>query len=290
MKGQIIRLISNQYRVILENNEIVDCIARGKIRLGLSPVAGDIVEVATLVDKFGIEKIYPRKNYLKRPPIANVDQAIIVMSAVEPDFSMTLVDQLIFLISYADIMPTILISKMDLVKDHTKIEQIVNDYQKGGYRVITTGKDFENTDELLEVLSNKITVLAGQSGVGKSSFLNRLNPDFALITQEISQALGRGKHTTRHVELHHIGDGWVADTPGFSKLDFSVLDKEGLSRVIIDFLPYQGKCRFRDCLHDQEPGCAIKEAINKGEISKMRYLHYVECLRYIEEGRKDFYD
>ncbi|MDD2591557.1 MAG: ribosome small subunit-dependent GTPase A [Erysipelotrichaceae bacterium] len=290
MQGKIIRLISNQYRVLLDDKRIVDCIAMGKIRLDKAPIAGDLVDVETYDDKYGIEKIYPRRNQLIRPPIANVDQAIIVMSAVEPDFSMTLVDQLIFLITCANIKPIIMISKMDLVKDMRVILSIIEDYQMGGYQVITTGKDENDQQVIAEVLKDKITVLAGQSGVGKSSFLNRINPEFMLVTQKISQALGRGKHTTRHVELHQVMDGWVADTPGFSKLDFSNLTKDELANAVIDFAPYRGQCRFRDCLHDKEPGCAIKEAVEKGKVSKIRYLHYQQCLGFIEEKRKDIYD
>ncbi|MEA5017261.1 MAG: ribosome small subunit-dependent GTPase A [Erysipelotrichaceae bacterium] len=290
MQGKIIRLISNQYRVILNNGVIVDCIARGKVRQGVSPIAGDLVEVATLDDKYGIEKVYPRKNFLVRPPIANVDQALIVMSAVEPDFSMTLVDQLIFLITCANITPVIMVTKMDLVKSDNSIYQTIMDYQKGGYEIHLTGQGYDNNEEIIKILQDKITVLAGQSGVGKSSFLNRIEPSFELITQQISKALGRGKHTTRHVELHLIGNGWVADTPGFSKLDFSSITKTQLSTAVIDFLPYIGQCRFRDCLHHQEPDCAIKTAVNNNEISKFRYQHYVECLKYIEEGRRDIYD
>ncbi|MEA5026180.1 MAG: ribosome small subunit-dependent GTPase A [Erysipelotrichaceae bacterium] len=290
MQGQIIRLISNQYLVLLDDQRIVDCIARGKVRLQMAPVVGDRVEVEHLEDKFGIEKIYPRLNYLKRPPMANIDQAIIVMSAVEPDFSALLVDQLIFLISCERILPILLVTKMDLVKPDDQIYQHIADYRNSGYQVILTGKEYDNFDVLSALLAHKVTVLTGQSGVGKSSFLNRLDPTFELITQEISVALGRGKHTTRHVELHAIGEGWIADTPGFSKLDFSLLTKEQLAASILDFQPYQGKCRFRDCLHDKEPGCCIKEAVANGTVSSIRYQHYLECLGYIEEGRKASYD
>ena len=291
MQGTIIKLISNQYDVELENKEIVKCMARGKVRLnGLTPLAGDRVVVDKFDDKYGIEKILDRTNYLKRPAIANVDQALVVMSAKEPDFSAQLVDQLIFLISLANIKPLILVTKMDLIKEDDYVNVLINDYKKSGYTVLLSGKD-EITDakKLAEVLKGKITVLAGQSGVGKSSLLNRLAPDFKLETQEISKALGRGKHTTRHVELPKVADGYVADTPGFSKLDFTRVKKNELTLAINDFSSYLGKCRFRDCLHDKEPDCAIKNAVNDGKISQIRYRHYLECLRIIEEeGIKDY--
>ena len=290
MKGIIIRLISNQYQVLLENAQVVDCVAMGKLRLGATPLAGDSVEVANNNGRYCIEKIYERRNFLKRPPIANVDQALIVMSAVEPDFSSTLVDQLIMLISAAKIEPILLITKTDLVKDN-RLEEIIADYKLGGYKVLTSGK--MNTEEeslaLAEVLKGKVTVLAGQSGVGKSSLLNKLAPDFQLQTQEISKALGRGKHTTRHVELHKVAEGYVADTPGFSKLDFSHISKEELAEVVPDFRKYLGTCRFRDCLHQHEPDCAIKNAVENKEISKIRYQHYLNILQEILE-RKEKYD
>lgn len=292
MRGRIIKLISNQYTVLLENQQTVECIARGKLRQDKAPLAGDEVEVIQFEDKYGIEKIYPRKNYLLRPPIANVDQALIVMSACEPDFSTILVDQLLFLISHAGIKPLLLITKMDLVTDQKQIQDHIDDYRSGGYQVLCSGKDQDEKElnELATVLKGKITVLSGQSGVGKSSMINRLSPEFSLQTQEISKALGRGKHTTRHVELHPVAGGWVADTPGFSKLDFSHIKKEELMYDILDFQPYLNQCRFRDCLHDKEPGCAVKEAKEKGLISPVRYRHYIDCLRIIEQGKKNLYD
>ena len=290
MQGRVIKQISNRYTVLLEDQQIRTCIARGKVRLGISPVVGDFVDVQKFEDKYGIEKVYQRTNYLQRPPIANVDQAIVVMSAVNPPFSPLLVDQLIFLISCENIEPIILVTKMDLVTEDDIVYEYIADYRKGGYHVIVSGKNTDDLPELKILLKDKISVLTGQSGVGKSSFLNRLDPTFMLVTQEISHALGRGKHTTRNSELYAIGGGWIADTPGFSKLDFSLTTKERLAATLKDFNDYHGKCRFRDCLHDKEPGCAVKEAVDKKLISASRYQHYIECLQYIEEGRKANYD
>ena len=292
MKGKIIRLISNQYQVLLEDGRVVDAMGRGKLRLGATPLAGDEVEVEQYEEKFGIEKIYERKNFLRRPPIANVDQAFIVMSCKEPNFSTLLVDQLIFLISYAGIEPKILITKMDLAQENDRIFEHIEDYRRSGYTVLLSHKDStaEELAEIAEALKGKITVLSGQSGVGKSSFLNRLAPDFHIRTQEISKSLGRGKHTTRHVELHKVADGYVADTPGFSKLDLTTMEKDSLAACLKDFEGYHGHCRFRDCQHDKEPDCAVKSAVREGKISSVRYQHYLEALKAIEEGRKELYD
>ena len=281
MKGRIIKLISNQYTVLLEDNRIVACVAMGKLRLGKALVCGDFVEVVEYEHQNGIEELLPRKNHLIRPPIANVDQALIVMSAVEPNFSSTLVDQLIFLISINKIEPILIITKMDLID--IDISHIIQDYQFGGYQVITTNK-FEDSEELRVILKDKVSVLTGQSGVGKSSLLNRLNPEFSIAVQEISKSLGRGKHTTRHSELLPVADGWVADTPGFSKLDFSKIDPWELRNSIRDFREYQDDCKFRDCMHREEPQCAIKGAVETNKISKIRYEHYLDCLQLIEEG------
>jgi len=280
VKGRIIKLISNQYTVLLDDGNIVSCVAMGKMRLGKTLVCGDFVEVVAYEHQNGIEALLPRKNYLIRPPIANVDQALIAMSAVQPNFSSTLVDQLIFLVSINQIEPILVITKMDLAD--RDFSDVIADYRLGGYQVITTSK-YEENEELSSILKDKVSVLAGQSGVGKSSLLNRLNPDFAIATQEISKALGRGKHTTRHCELLPVAGGWVADTPGFSKLDFTKINKWDLRENIRDFQAVQENCKFRDCMHRDEPECAVKEAVEKNVISAIRYEHYLECLQMIEE-------
>lgn len=286
--GRIIRLISNRYQVLLEDGQIIDCLAKGKMRLGESPVCGDRVVVHVIDQQNMIEKILPRENMLIRPPIANVDQALIVMSAVKPTFSTFLVDQLLFLTAYYHIKPVIVVTKMDLNQDE-RLLTILQDYRNSGYQVYQAGKGLP-LDPIKQVLAGKVSVLTGQSGVGKSTLINRLDPSFKLETQEISKALGRGKHTTRHVQLHPLLEGWVADTPGFSKLDFSMMSPDDLKAAVIDFQPYADQCRFRDCMHLKEPGCAIKQAVAEGRLSSIRYLHYQECLKMIEETRRDSYD
>lgn len=285
-KGTIIKNISNQYEVLFDNGEIHACVAMGKVRLDKKPLVGDHVMVETFESQYGIQKILDRKNYLTRPAIANVDQALIVMSSIEPDFSTTLVDRLIFLISLADIEPVLCVTKMDLVKENDGIYSYIEDYRKSGYRVYTTGKDFDES-EIIACFENKITVLTGQSGAGKSSLLNRINPEFQLHTQKTSKALGRGKHTTRHCELFAIGNGWVADTPGFSSLDFSRVDLLELKDKILDF-KIDEECRFRNCVHLDEPDCAIKKAVQDGRISSIRYQNYKDVAMLIKQGKRSY--
>ena len=285
-KGTIIKNISNQYEVLFDNGEIHACVAMGKVRLDKKPLVGDHVMVETFESQYGIQKILDRKNYLTRPAIANVDQALIVMSSIEPDFSTTLVDRLIFLISLADIEPVLCVTKMDLVKENDGIYSYIEDYRKSGYRLYTTGKDFDES-EIIACFENKITVLTGQSGAGKSSLLNRINPEFQLHTQKTSKALGRGKHTTRHCELFAIGNGWVADTPGFSSLDFSRVDLLELKDKILDF-KIDEECRFRNCVHLDEPDCAIKKAVQDGRISSIRYQNYKDIAMLIKQGKRSY--
>ena len=287
MISRIIRIISNQYLVADEEGNRIECVAMGKVRLQDKPRVGDWVQITQFSDQTGIEKILPRKNSLIRPLIANVDQALIVMSAKDPDFSCTLVDRILFLIVHASIKPVLCITKMDLVSEDDPVHEWIQDYRNSGYQVVLSRRE-ELSEELAEVLKDKVTVLTGQSGVGKSSLLNKLNPDFQLQTQEISKALGRGKHTTRHVELHEVAGGWVADTPGFSSLDFSHMSASDLAASVPDFAPYLGQCRFRDCIHQNEPGCAVKEAVQQNRISRIRYENYKECLTLVQ-GRKEKY-
>jgi len=275
MIGHIIRIVSNRYDVIADDGQRLTCGAAGRLRLGVSPVVGDLVSCQLQAGQGQIVAISPRRNQLIRPAIANVDQAMIVMSAVDPDFSPVLVDRLVFLISYQDIEPVIVVTKMDLAPADHPVHAAIADYRAGGYQVILTGRELE-LDAVRGALKGRITVLAGQSGVGKSTLLNRLDPQLALATQAISQALGRGKHTTRHTELYPVAGGWLADTPGFSSLDFSHVDALTMAQKIRDFQGV-GSCRFLDCRHLQEPGCAVKQGVAQGRVSAQRYQDYVEA-------------
>lgn len=276
----ITRIVSNRYSVYFEG-EFIIATAMGKLRLGDKPIVGDHVHIEELDGKWVIQQVLPRSNQLIRPLVANVDQALIVMSAKEPDFSFTLVNRLIFLVSLQNINPIIIVSKGDLADSALK-QSILDEYEQYGYTVIMSGKDI-STDALESVMENKISVLAGQSGVGKSSILNRISDDLELNTQEISKALGRGRHTTRHNQIYPLCGGWIADTPGFSSLDFSSVNPVELSQSIPDFVPFIGNCKYRDCMHIQEPGCIIKEKVESGEISKQRHQDYLDCLTLIKE-------
>lgn len=286
-QGRIIKIISNQYEVLDDEQNRHLCVAMGKLRKQYAPVVGDIVTIEHFSDQIGIQKIQKRKNELKRPAIANVDQAIIVMSCKDPDFSTTLIDRLIFQIAYANITPVLCITKLDLIDREDPIHQEIEDYRNSGYQVYESGKGYA-TEELCEALKGKISVLTGQSGAGKSSLLNRIEPSFQLQTQEISKALGRGKHTTRHCELHEVAQGWVADTPGFSSMEFSYMDVMTLQERIPDFQDYLYTCKFNDCIHINEPGCAIQAAVEAGNISKIRYEHYKEIVAMIKSGKPKY--
>lgn len=281
IKGIIIKQISNQYQVIDKDENIYDCIAMGKLRLKNSPKVGDNVLFEFLEDKYAIQEVLERKNELIRPSIANVDQVIILMSSIEPNFSNKLLDRLLAIIEYNDIKPVIVITKMDLITNELDAE--IEKYRNIGYQVIKTGLNYD-LKEFDAVFKNKISVLTGNSGVGKSSLLNRLNPDFNLRTQITSKALGRGKHTTRHTQLYKINDGWVGDTPGFSSLDFSQYDPLKMAQSFIEFEKF--KCKFQNCVHINEPNCGVKSAVAEHKINKQRYENYLEIIKLIKENTK----
>jgi ribosome biogenesis GTPase len=284
MQGRIVRILSKDYTVLLEDGQRVNAVALGRLRKGFSPVIGDLVQVRESKHAWGIEKIEKRRSCLVRPPCANVDQALIVMSVKEPDFSTALIDRLSSLIMYASIVPILCVTKCDLgIDDET--EARIREYEAGKMQVLRTAKDSLNP-AVADLFRNKITVLTGQSGAGKSTLLNEINPEFHLETQAISKALGRGKHTTRHSELHEVSGGLVADTPGFSSLDFSQMKAEELAATIPDFVPYLGRCRFNDCIHENEPDCGIKEAVAEGKISRTRYENYLDILKLIRNRKE----
>ena len=286
MKAQIIKIVSKEYTLYTEEKEIVKAVLTGKIRKQVTPVVGDYVQAEKLHEQWTVQKILERSSYMQRPAIANVNQALIIMSCKDPDFSSALVDRISILVKKAGITPILVVTKCDMGMEGY-IQESVEEYQNGPMRVILTGKD-RNCEELEEVLKGKVSVLTGQSGAGKSSLLNRLDPTFQLATQEISKALGRGKHTTRHTELHFVCGGLVADTPGFSSLDFSNISKQVLGQCMVDFEPYIGQCRFNDCIHQNEPGCAIKQAVDEKKIPLRRYRNYLDVLEIIQQRKEKY--
>jgi ribosome biogenesis GTPase / thiamine phosphate phosphatase len=285
IEARVIKIISNHYTVETLQGEILQTMASGKLRKSFSPMVGDWVDVLKGVDLNVIERVKPRTNRMIRPLVANVDVILIVMSTVRPDFSEVLVDRLSWLIRNAGVQPALLVSKWDLLQDKTALDQILEAYREV-MPVFIAGKGLDN-DAVLNYLKGKIAVLTGQSGVGKSSLINRIDPRFELNTQEISKALGRGKHTTRHVELLPVGGGWIADTPGFSSLDFSEMSTQDLLDAVVEFTPLAAQCRFRNCQHVAEPGCAVKAALDAGTLRATRHAHYLEIRAQID-ARKEY--
>lgn len=285
IEGRIIRLISNRYQVLLNDNQIIDAIASGKLRLKMAPKTGDIVDIEIREEKHMIIDIHDRYNDLIRPPIANIDQMLIVVSAKKPEFSVSLVDQMLVMSNYHKVKPILIVSKMDLLAEDDEINDLIDNYKVSGYQVIKSGKD-KDTEEIEKLVAGKFSVLSGQSGVGKSTLLNRINPDFEIKTQEISQSLGRGKHTTRHVQYLPVGSGWVADTPGFSKIDLTVLTIEDLRDSMFEFEKYSQHCRFSDCFHIKEPGCAVIKAVEDKLIPAERYENYLKFYAEIKDVRR----
>lgn len=275
MQGIIIKNISNDY-TILSDNILYTCKARGKFRKEqIIPLVGD----NCLFDekKLYITDILPRKNELIRPPVANIDQAFIITSVKEPDFSSNLLDKLLCIIEYNNIKPIICFTKLDLLNEEEtrKMDKIIKYYKKIGYQV------FKNTEveEIKKTFKNKKTVFTGQSGAGKSTLLNKLNEKLNLKTDAISKALGRGKHTTRHVELLNLEDGLIADTPGFSSLSFIGMTNQDIRDNFIEFNEYRDQCEYKDCMHISESKCQIKEELTNKNILPSRYENYLKFIK-----------
>lgn len=271
MNGKIIKILSNDFTVLGSDNKEYICKARGKFRnMKLIPIVGDNVlfDPNTKV----INSIDNRFNYLIRPSIANIDQLFIIASVKHPDFDLNLLDKLLVISEFNRIQPVICLTKVDLLNEEERIsiQEYIDYYEKIGYEVILN----TNLDRIKELLRNKITVFTGQSGAGKSTLLNKLDTKFNIKTGEISEALGRGKHTTRHTELLNTCDGWVADTPGFSSLEFIEMTKSDIRDNFIDFQNLRDECKYKDCMHLKDDNCRIKEAVNNNEILKSRYENY----------------
>ena len=273
MIGRIIKIVSNDYTVKCEDGNTYICKARGVFRnKKITPLVGDFVKITK--EKNLIEEIMKRKNELIRPPVSNIDIALVVTSAKEPDFSSNLLDKMIDIIEFNNIIPVICISKYDLLDNTKEMDEIVAYYKKIGYKV------FINTqiEDIKKIFKDNVTILTGQTGVGKSSLINKLEKSIDLKTGEISKALGRGKHTTRHTELFELFDGYVADTPGFSSLNFIGMNKEDIRDNFIEFNEYKDKCKYRDCMHVNEDDCEIKRRVSNNEILKSRYDNYVKFI------------
>lgn len=286
-EGRIIKALSGFYYVKTAEHQVYQCRGRGVFRnQNITPLVGDFVDFEYDDSNEGyIMNIKSRSNELVRPPISNITQAIIVTSAKAPDFNRTLLDRFLVLIESKGIKAVIFISKLDLLSENEKKEmeayQMI--YNAIGYETaLLSTEDDDSFQKITHYLKDEVTVIAGQSGVGKSSILNMLDTSLGLKTGEISESLGRGKHTTRHVELVNIHGGLVADTPGFSSLNFKEIEAEHLSDCYPEFRERMHQCKFRGCLHVKEPKCAIKAAVAKEEIAPFRYENYLKFLEEIK--------
>lgn len=288
-KGQIRQSLSGYYDIFSEG-KTYRTRARGNFRKkGQTPLVGDYVEFKADNENEGyVLKILERKNQLVRPPVANVDCAIVVTACVEPDFSSNLLDRQLVMLSENEIVPILYFSKADLMDETTKERMLpVFDYYSKYYRTVVSEKDMAD-EELVSALleeSGNVLVVMGQTGAGKSTLLNRLDPKLKLETGEISKALSRGRHTTRKVSLMDVKGHLIADTPGFSSFELREIEKERLSSLFEDFNEYSPQCRFRGCLHLNEPDCAVKAAVLEGKILESRYENYKLFQKMIQEQK-----
>ena len=274
--GRIVRSLSGFYDVQIPG-KVISCRGRGSLRKeGVTPLTGDMVEITMERGKGMVEKVLPRKNRFIRPAVANVDALVVFAANVNPVTEPFLIDRVAAIAGDQNVPVILCINKCDLdpAVDLNRI------YRNAGFSVIqASAQTGEGVEELRKLLQGKLTAFTGNTGVGKSSMLNRLCPQLELPTGEVSEKLGRGRHTTRHVELYPLDEEtFVADTPGFSSFDTDQMDvllKENLQYAFSDFAPYLGQCQFHDCSHRREPGCLVRQAVEEGKLEKTRYESYL---------------
>jgi ribosome biogenesis GTPase len=290
-QGIILKSLAGFYYVEdTVTREIITCRGRGLFRKdGFVLLVGDKVKFDVGDDGNGyIIEAGVRANQLVRPPIANISKSLVVFSCREPDFNVKFLDRLLAVIEAKHIEPIIIISKIDLLTANEKevLAPLLNYYRKIGYHVIEISSYQDvGLDQVKRLVDEEIVVICGQSGVGKSSLLNAIDTNLDIEVNEISKALGRGKHTTRHVELHKLAGGLVADTPGFSALDLDELEALDLREAFIEFLEVQDFCKFRGCMHVDEPKCAVKAGVHVGDILASRYENYLQLLNEIQSRK-----
>jgi len=288
-EGVILRGIGGFYDVMADG-DVYRCRARGRFRkMGITPLVGDRVLFIpeTQTTEGSLEEILPRKNTLIRPSVANIDNLAVVMAAAHPEPDLLLVDKLIVLAERMEISPILVINKVDLAQKE-EIESLKSQYEKTGYPVYcVSAKSGLGIEELSRGLSG-ITTLAGQSGVGKSSIINSLHPHVELETGDVSQKIKRGRHTTRHVELLTLPyGGMIVDTPGFSQLELMDFEPNQLQESYVDFHEYMDECYFKMCLHVNEPDCAVRQAVEAGNLPAGRYERYVKLVNEIKGNRRN---
>ena len=286
MKGKIIKGIGGFYYIKTEEG-LIECKARGKFRhRDMKPMVGDDVEIIFEGSKGVIENIYDRSSELIRPTVANVTQAFVVFSIKNPDINFDLLNRFLVLCEHNNIHAIVCLNKVDLVSDEEK-EEIKNKINAIGYDVLyINAKKGIGVETLREKIKNNVTVLCGPSGAGKSTLINTLKESYHMETGEVSEKIGRGRHTTRHSELIDVEDGYIVDTPGFSTLEVTFIEKDDLKYCFPEFEEYNNCCKFRGCLHYKEPNCAVKNAVEEGYINKLRYEFYIRTLEEIMNGRK----
>ena len=291
MQGKIVKGISGFYYVHVGEPGIYECKAKGAFRnQKIKPLVGDDVEIAIVDEetkKGNIEKILPRKNELIRPAVANIDLALIIFAAAKPQPNFNLLDRFLIMMEKENVPAVICFNKKDLAKQE-ELELLYETYKSCGYDVIFSSTfNGEGLDEIREILKGKTTVVAGPSGVGKSSITNALQENVQMETGEISKKLKRGKHTTRHSQVIPVGhDTYLMDTPGFSSLYLTDIEEQELKAYFPEFRRYEEQCRFQGCRHIHEPDCGVKAALAEHEISQLRYEDYLGLYNELKEKRR----
>ncbi|MCR5672405.1 MAG: ribosome small subunit-dependent GTPase A [Lachnospiraceae bacterium] len=289
MKGRIVKGVGGFYYVHTDNG-IYTCRAKGLFRHdNMKPLVGDVVETDIISEEEmtgNVTDIYDRKNVLIRPSVANVDQALIIFALKDPEPNFVTLDKMI-LQYVAQSVPVLICFNKDDLSDEASVKRVISDYKNSGCDlIVTSAKENEGIDELKKTLSGKTTTVAGPSGVGKSSIINRLINDDIQKTGEISEKLSRGKHTTRHSEIIPVADNtYIIDTPGFSSFDLFDIKAEDLSEYYEEFGNVSA-CRFMPCSHTHEPDCSVKEAVERGDISRLRYDDYVYIYNELTKSRR----
>ncbi|MBC8536983.1 ribosome small subunit-dependent GTPase A [Feifania hominis] len=286
MTGRVVKGIGGFYYVQTDGG-VYCCRARGRFRKdSVSPAVGDRVEISVVDEaarEGALERIEPRRNFLIRPPIANIDVMLIIAAAANPAPSTLLIDKLVAICEKKNITPCVCINKTDLADG----EELCRIYRDIGYEALAvSAATGEGIDRLRTVIEGRVCAFSGNSGVGKSSLLNALDASFAAQTGELSAKIERGRHTTRHVELFALAGGWIADTPGFGDISierFETVYKEELPGCFAELGQYEGQCRFLGCAHDREPGCAVKRAVETGEMARSRYESYLSMYHEVKD-------